>query len=56
MVRSGRPDGTDAQQSLGELVAQAAKDMSSLVRHEMSLSWMRGGWGSPPCSVWRACS
>jgi hypothetical protein len=38
MVRSGRPDGTDAQQSLGELVAQAAKDMSSLVRYEISLA------------------
>jgi uncharacterized membrane protein YqjE len=38
MVRSGRQDGTDAQQSLGELVAQAAKDMSSLVRYEISLA------------------
>ena len=38
MVRSGRPDGSDAQQSLGELVALAAKDVSSLVRYEISLA------------------
>jgi Putative Actinobacterial Holin-X, holin superfamily III len=38
MVRSGRPDGSGAQQSLGELVALAAKDMSSLVRYEISLA------------------
>src|ERR1700685_3393331 len=38
MVRSARPDGTDGQQSLGELVAQAAKDMSSLLRDEISLA------------------
>ena len=38
MVRSGSPDGADAQQSLGELVALAAKDMSSLVRYEISLA------------------
>ena len=38
MVRSGRPDGADGQQSLGELVAQAAKDMSSLIRYEISLA------------------
>jgi flagellar biosynthesis protein FlhB len=38
MVRSGRPDGTDGQQSLGELVALAAKDVSSLVRYEISLA------------------
>ena len=38
MVRSARPDGTDGQQSLGELVAQAAKDMSSLLRYEISLA------------------
>jgi hypothetical protein len=38
MVRSGSPDGTDVQQSLGELVALAAKDMSSLVRYEISLA------------------
>jgi hypothetical protein len=38
MVRSGRPDGTDGQQSLGDLVALAAKDMSSLVRYEVSLA------------------
>ena len=37
MVRSGRPDGTDGQ-SLGDLVAQAAKDMSSLIRYEISLA------------------
>ena len=38
MVRSGNPDGGDGQQSLGELVALAAKDMSSLVRYEISLA------------------
>jgi hypothetical protein len=38
MVRSGRPGGADGQQSLGELVAQAAKDMSALVRYEISLA------------------
>ena len=38
MVRSGRPDGADGQQSLGELVALAAKDMSSLLRYEISLA------------------
>jgi hypothetical protein len=38
MVRSGGPDGADGQQSLGELVALAAKDMSSLVRYEISLA------------------
>jgi uncharacterized membrane protein YqjE len=38
MVRTGSPDETDAQQSLGELVAQAAKDVSSLVRNEISLA------------------
>jgi hypothetical protein len=38
MVRSVRPDGADAQQSLGELVAQAMKDVSSLVHYEISLA------------------
>jgi hypothetical protein len=38
MVRSGSPDGANGQQSLGELVALAAKDMSSLVRYEISLA------------------
>lgn len=38
MVRSGSPDGADGQQTLGELVALAAKDMSSLVRYEISLA------------------
>jgi len=38
MVRTGRPDDADGQQSLGELVALAAKDMSSLVRYEISLA------------------
>src|SRR6202034_1467766 len=36
MVRSARPDGADGQQSLGDLVAGAAKDMSQLVRYEIS--------------------
>ena len=38
MVRSGRPESAYGQQSLGELVALAAKDMSSLVRYEISLA------------------
>jgi hypothetical protein len=38
MVRSGRPEGTNGQQSLGELVAAAAKDVSSLIRYEISLA------------------
>jgi hypothetical protein len=38
MVRSGRPDAADGQQSLGELVALAAKDISSLLRYEISLA------------------
>jgi hypothetical protein len=38
MVRSANPDGADGQQSLGDLVALAAKDMSSLVRYEISLA------------------
>jgi hypothetical protein len=38
MVRTGRPDGADGQQSLGDLVALAARDMSSLVRYEISLA------------------
>lgn len=38
MIRTGRPEGADGQQSLGELVALAAKDMSSLVRYEISLA------------------
>ena len=38
MVRSARPDGADGQQSLGDLVAGAAKDMSQLVRYEISLA------------------
>jgi hypothetical protein len=38
MVRSGRPDGADGQQSLGELVALAARDISSLVRYEITLA------------------
>ncbi|MGH3260390.1 MAG: phage holin family protein [Trebonia sp.] len=38
MVRTGKPDDADGQQSLGELVALAAKDMSSLVRYEISLA------------------
>ncbi|HEY0935831.1 MAG TPA: phage holin family protein [Trebonia sp.] len=38
MVRSGRSDGADSQQSLGDLVALAAKDVSALVRAEISLA------------------
>ena len=38
MVRSGTPDGDDDQQSLGDLVALAAKDVSQLIRYEISLA------------------
>ena len=38
MARSVRPDGADAQQSLGELVAQAMKDVSTLVHYEITLA------------------
>ena len=38
MVRSARPGGADGQQPLGDLVAGAAKDMSQLVRYEISLA------------------
>jgi putative superfamily III holin-X len=38
MVRSGTQDGADGQQSLGDLVALAAKDISQLVRYEISLA------------------
>jgi hypothetical protein len=38
MVSGGRPDSVDGQQSLGELVALAAKDISSLVRYEITLA------------------
>jgi hypothetical protein len=37
MVR-GRPDGAEGQQSLGDLVALAAKDVSQLLRYEISLA------------------
>jgi putative superfamily III holin-X len=38
VVRSGRPDGVEGQQSLGELVALAAKDISTLIRYEIDLA------------------
>ena len=38
MVRSGTPDGANDQQSLGDLVALAAKDVSQLIRYEISLA------------------
>jgi len=38
VVRSGTPDGDDDQQSLGDLVALAAKDVSQLIRYEISLA------------------
>jgi hypothetical protein len=38
MVRGGRPDGAEGQQSLGDLVALAAKDVSQLLRYEISLA------------------
>src|ERR1700743_513779 len=38
MVRSGRPDSAGGQQSLGDLVSGAAKDVSQLIRYEISLA------------------
>jgi hypothetical protein len=38
MARSSRPEDTDGQPSLGELVAAALKDVSSLVRYEITLA------------------
>jgi uncharacterized membrane protein YqjE len=38
MVRSGSPDSAGGQQSLGDLVSGAAKDVSQLVRYEISLA------------------
>src|ERR1700728_2735432 len=38
MVRSERSDASAGQQSLGDLVAAALKDVSSLVRYEISLA------------------
>jgi uncharacterized membrane protein len=38
MVRSGTPNGADGQQSLGDLVALAAKDVSQLIRYEINLA------------------
>jgi Putative Actinobacterial Holin-X, holin superfamily III len=38
VVRSGTQDGADDQQSLGDLVALAAKDVSQLIRYEISLA------------------
>ena len=38
MVRSGKPESASDQQSLGELVALAAKDTSSLIRYEIALA------------------
>jgi hypothetical protein len=38
MVRGGKPDGAEGQSSLGDLVALAAKDISQLLRYEISLA------------------
>jgi len=38
MVRSVRPDGADGQQSLGDLVATATRDISQLVHFEIALA------------------
>ncbi len=38
MVRSETPDPAGAEQSLGDLVALAAKDVSQLIRYEMDLA------------------
>jgi membrane protein implicated in regulation of membrane protease activity len=38
MVRSGTPDGASDQQSLGDLVSLALKDLSQLLHYEISLA------------------
>jgi pimeloyl-ACP methyl ester carboxylesterase len=38
MVRSGKPESASDQPSLGDLVALAAKDISSLIRYEIALA------------------
>lgn len=38
MVRGEKPDGAEGQSSLGDLVALAAKDVSQLLRYEISLA------------------
>jgi Putative Actinobacterial Holin-X, holin superfamily III len=38
MVGSGKPESASGQQSLGDLVALAAKDVSSLIRYEIALA------------------
>ena len=38
MVRSETPEPLDADQSLGDLVASAAKDVSALIRYEIDLA------------------
>ena len=38
MVRSGTPDGDGDQQSLGDLVSLALKDLSQLLHYEISLA------------------
>ncbi len=38
MVRSGTPEPADGDQSLGDLVALAAKDISQLIRYEIDLA------------------
>ncbi len=38
MVGSGKPESASGQQSIGDLVALAAKDVSSLIRYEIALA------------------
>ena len=38
MAGSGKPDGASDQQSIGDLVALAVKDVSSLIRYEIALA------------------
>ena len=38
MAGNGKPDGASDQQSIGDLVALAAKDVSSLIRYEIALA------------------
>ena len=38
MAGSGKPDSASSQQSIGDLVALAAKDVSSLIRYEIALA------------------
>ena len=61
MAGNGKPDGASDQQSLGDLVALAAKDVSSLIRYEIALAKTRAedrrdsAWERRRDLSWSAC-